>query len=96
MKGDDYMATTPTQVRIDTDIKKEATALFARLGLDMSGAVNLFLHQCVLRGGLPFAVEVPQYSEKTLNAMAEARRISRDPDVRGYNSMEELKAALDD
>ena len=90
------MATTPTQIRIDADIKREATALFANLGLDMSGAVNLFLHQCVLRGGLPFAVEVPQYSERTLGAMAEARRISRDPDVRGYNSMEELKAALDD
>ena len=90
------MATTPTQVRIDADIKKEATALFARLGLDMSGAVNLFLHQCVLHGGLPFAVEIPQYSDKTLKAMAEAKRISRDPNVKGYTTMEELKAALED
>ena len=90
------MATTPTQVRIDTNIKKEATALFSSLGLDMSSAVNLFLHQCVLRGGLPFAVEVPQYSDKTLSAMAEARRISRDTDVKGYTTMDELKAALDD
>ena len=90
------MATTPTQVRIDADIKKEATALFASLGLDMSGAVNIFLHQCILRGGLPFAVEVPLYSEKTLRAMAEAKQISRDPDVKGYTTMEELKAALDD
>ena len=89
------MATTPTQVRIDADIKKEATALFSSLGLDMSGAVNLFLHQCVLRGGLPFTVELPQYSDKTLSAMAEAKRISRDPDVKGYTSMDELKAALD-
>lgn len=90
------MATTPTQVRIDTEIKKEATALFANLGLDMSGAVNLFLHQCVLHGGLPFAVELPQYSDKTLNAMSEARRISRDPGAKGYNTMDELKAALED
>lgn len=90
------MATTPTQVRIDSDIKAKANALFASLGLDMSSAVNLFLHQCVLRGGLPFAVEMPQYSERTLNAMAEARYISHNPDVKGYTSMEELKAALDD
>ena len=90
------MATTPTQIRIDSNIKREATALFANLGLDMSSAVNLFLHQCVLHGGLPFAVELPQYSDKTLGAMSEARKISRDPDVKGYNSMEELKAALDD
>lgn len=90
------MATTPTQIRIDADIKREATTLFSSLGLDMSSAVNLFLHQCVLHGGLPFTVKVPQYSEKTLNAMAEAKRISRDPDVKGYNNVEELKAALDD
>ena len=90
------MDKTPTQVRIDADIKKKATTLFASLGLDMSSAVNLFLHQCVLRGGLPFAVEVPQYSDKTLSAMAEARRISRDSDVKGYSTIDELKAALDD
>lgn len=89
------MATVPIEVRIDADIKKQAVKLFASLGLDMSGAVNLFLQQCVLRGGIPFAVELPQYSEQTLMAMAEARRISRDPDIKGYNSMEELKAALD-
>ena len=36
------MATAPTQIRIDADIKKQATDLFNTLGLDMSGAVNLF------------------------------------------------------
>ena len=89
------MPTAPTQVRIDANIKKDASALFSRLGLDMSGAVNLFLHQCVLRGGLPFSVELPQYSQKTLDAMEEARRISRDPSGKGYSTMEELKAALE-
>ena len=89
------MPTAPTQIRIDTNIKKDASELFSKLGLDMSGAVNLFLHQCVLRGGLPFAVEMPQYNQKTLDAMAEARRISRDASVKGYTTMEELKAALE-
>ena len=92
----DNMSTTPTQVRIDSDIKQQATALFDTLGLDMSGAVNMFLHQCVLRGGLPFSVEMPQYSAKTLEAMAEAKRISADKSVKGYTSMEELKAALEE
>ena len=40
--------------------------------------------------------ELPQYRDKTIDAMAEAKRISRDPEVKGYNSIEELKAALDD
>lgn len=90
------MATAPTQIRIDADIKKQATDLFNDLGLDMSGAVNLFLHQCVLRGGLPFRVEMPSYNPRTLDAIDEARRISRDPDVRGYTSMEELRKALEE
>ncbi len=90
------MATAPTQIRIDADIKKQATDLFNDLGLDMSGAVNLFLHQCVLRGGLPFSVEMPRYNQHTLDAMDEARRISRDPDVGGYTSMDELRKALEE
>ena len=95
LKGGDSMATSPTQVRIDADIKKQATELFSVLGLDMSSAINLFLHQCVLRGGLPFSVEMPRYSQELLDAMEEAKRISRDPDVEGYTSMDELKKALE-
>ena len=90
------MATVATQVRIDRNIKEQAAALFSGLGLDMSGAINLFLHQCVLRGGLPFAVEMPQYNRRTLAAMEEARRISRDPGVPSYDSMDDLKKALDE
>ncbi len=90
------MATTvPTQIRIDRDIKEKAVSLFANLGLDMSGAINIFLHQCVLRGGLPFAVEMPHYSKQTLEAMAEARRVSRDPKVPSYDNMDDLKRALE-
>ena len=66
-----------------------------RQGLDMSGAVNLFLRQCVLRGGLPFAVEMPRYNQEALAAMEEGRRIARDPSVKGYTNMADLKKALE-
>lgn len=90
------MATSPTQIRIDTTVKKEANDLFASLGLDMSSAVNIFLRQCILRGGLPFSVEIPKYNQETLDAMEEARRISRDPNVPSYTSVKELFNALDE
>lgn len=89
------MATTPTQIRIDSTVKEEATALFSELGMDMSSAVNIFLRQCILRGGLPFPVELPKYNQETLEAMAEAKKISRDPDVKGYTNMTDLLAALE-
>lgn len=47
------MATSPTQIRIDSNVKTEANELFKELGIDMSSAVNIFLRQCVLHGGLP-------------------------------------------
>ena len=89
------MATTPTQIRIDSTVKEQATILFAELGMDMSGAVNIFLRQCILHQGLPFSVELPRYNQETLDAMAEARRIAEDIYVKGYKSMKELKAALE-
>ena len=90
------MPTVPTQIRIDRDIKEQAGILFSGLGLDMSGAVNMFLHQCVLRGGIPFSVEMPHYKQSTLAAMDEARKISRDPNVPSYDNMDELKRVLEE
>lgn len=89
------MGTVPTQVRIDEDLKKQAVELFAQLGMDISSAMNIFLRQCVMRGGLPFAVELPQYKLEVLEAMEEARRISRDPNVKGYTDLEEMFKELD-
>ena len=90
------MSTVPTQIRIDRNIKEQAGTLFSLLGLDMSGAVNMFLHQCVLRGGIPFTIEMPHYKQSTLATMEEARRISRDPNVPSYDNMDELKRALEE
>ncbi len=90
------MATIPTQIRIDATIKKQATELFSALGLDMSSAVNIFLNQCVLKGGLPFMVEIPQYSTKVLEAIQEARNITADPNVPSYTDMNSLKQALEE
>ena len=47
-----------TQIRIEPELKKQANEIFAKLGLDMSTAVNLFLYQVVLRKGLPFHIDL--------------------------------------
>ncbi|WP_343092262.1 type II toxin-antitoxin system RelB/DinJ family antitoxin [Streptococcus sanguinis] len=89
------MATVPTQIRIDETVKAQANSLFSDLGMDMSSAVNIFLRQCLLRGGLPFTVEVPNYSQKTLEALTEAKQISRDETVASYGNLTDLKEALE-
>lgn len=90
------MSTVQTQIRIESEVKKQATELISILGLDMSSAVNLFLHQCILRGGLPFNVEMPKYNQSTIDAMEEGLRISRDLNVKSYDSMDKLRRALDE
>ncbi len=90
------MANTPTQIRIDSETKTKANILFKSLGLDMSSAVNIFLRQCILNGGLPFTVEVPNYNQQVLDAMSEAQRISKDTSVPAYDNMQDLINALED
>lgn len=89
------MATVPTQIRIDEDLKKQASELFGQLGMDMSSAMNIFLRQCVLRGGLPFSVEFPNYKPEVIASMEEARRMSKDPDIKKYNSFSEALEDMD-
>lgn len=51
-------AVSQIAVRVDDELKKEATAIFNELGLDMSTAVKLFLKQSVLRRSIPFDVKL--------------------------------------
>lgn len=69
------MSKVSIQVRIDEDIKRDATELFDYLGIDMSTAVSIFLRQCVLNDGLPFKVEQPEYSTSMLDALEEYKRV---------------------
>lgn len=83
------------QIEIDAELLERASAIFRENGLDLSGAVNEFLRDCVTRGALPFAVDGLNYNGRTLAAMDEARRISRDDSVEGFDTMDALRAALE-
>ena len=61
--------------------------------MDMLSVMNIFLRQCIMRGRLPFKVEVPNYRAEVLEAMEEAKTLSRKPDAKRYNS---FAAALED
>lgn len=47
-----------TTIRIEPEIKKEATVILDELGLSMSTAVNAFLKALVREGGMPFEMKV--------------------------------------
>lgn len=90
------MATVPTQFRIDENLKKQSMDLFSKLGMDMSSAINIFLRQCILRGGLPFEIMLPQYKPEIIEAMDEAKKISRDPSIKSYDSFSKIIEDIDE
>jgi addiction module RelB/DinJ family antitoxin len=46
-------------IRVNDTVKLSAERTLDRLGLSISEAVNMLLHQITLVGGLPFDVKVP-------------------------------------
>lgn len=90
------MSTVPTQIRIEEQLKKQSIELFNNLGIDMSSAITMFLKQCVLRNGLPFAVEMPQYNQEVLEAMQEARVLNKNPATKRYQSFREALEDMDE
>jgi antitoxin component of RelBE/YafQ-DinJ toxin-antitoxin module len=47
------------QFRTDDQTKTASSDLFNKLGLTMSEAINMFLRQSIMRGGIPFTLNVP-------------------------------------
>lgn len=45
---------TTIQVRTQEKTKKNAQRVLKKLGLDLSTAINMFLEQIIIHGGIPF------------------------------------------
>ena len=90
------MATTNLNIRINKDIKDQAEQIFNELGLNMTTAINMFLRTTVRENGIPFSLKLDVPNEVTAAAIEEGRRIASDRTVKGYTSMDALKAALDE
>jgi len=85
--------TATISARIDADKKREAEALFAEFGLSLSTAINLFINQAIAYQGIPFELRRKgAKDQEMLEAMAEAKRLSRDPDTKRYTDVDELFA----
>jgi DNA-damage-inducible protein J len=63
------MSTTSLNVRVEEELKKQAEALFAELGLNMSSALNIFLHEAVRYGGIPFVLRIEKPNAGTRSAI---------------------------
>jgi len=84
------MATsTMIHVRVNEDLKQEATQALESMGLTVSDAVRVFLTRIAADQAFPFALQVP--NAETQQAMIEARAITQ----ARFNNSEELFNALE-
>ena len=87
--------TSNLTVRLDAQLKKDAEQLFNDLGMTLSGAINIFLHQAIEQQGLPFQVKKSRPNRETLAAMKEAIELANDPNAKTFSSIEELRKDLE-
>ena len=82
--------TTNVSIRMDTELKARADALFSELGMNLTTAFNIFVRQSLREGGIPFKITIEQPNKETIAAMLEAKRIAKDPSEKGYSDLDEL------
>ena len=65
------MATVNMSIRMDTELKKQAEAMFSDMGLNMTTAMNIFLRQVVRQGRIPFEIATDIPNAETVAAIKE-------------------------
>ena len=87
--------TSMLHIRVDDDIKEQATAALMTMGLSMSDAVRLFLRRVVVEQAFPLELKVP--NAETQAAMNESRAMmaSRCDGKNRFASADEMFADLE-
>ena len=65
-------------IRLDPIVKTKAEETYAEFGLNLSEAINVFLHMSIKQRGFPFEVRDPIMNVKTLSAIQETEQIIED------------------
>ena len=63
--------------------------------MNLSTAFNIFVRQSLREGRIPFNISLNQPNAETLEALQEAERIARDPNVKSYSDLNELFSDLE-
>ena len=79
--------TTTLNLRVNPDVKRRAEEVLSQLGIPMSTAIDIYLKQISLTGGIPFPVTLPK-APASVNADLMTTNEIRTKLQEGYNDME--------
>jgi len=84
--------TASINIRVDQEIKQKAELLYKSFGLTISDAINIFLHQSINHGGLPF--ELRHLKNNVLNDEETAKVKRYDRAKKSINRAREMGRVL--
>ena len=84
------MNTVAMNIRVDKNLKEQATELYNDLGLSLSSAINMFLRQSIRDNGFPFKPQRTKRRSEIELAVEEADQLMKDPNAKTYNNLKEL------
>lgn len=90
------MASTLVQIRIDEDLKNEATSIFEQLGLDLPTAFRIFLKKSIEERGIPFNMKVSTEKKnlkKAENLLTKANKEAKKNGLQDM-SLDEINAEI--
>lgn len=80
--------------RVEPELKEQAEQVLSQLGIPMSNAVSMFLHQVVLQRGIPFEMKLP---DKVLLNYQNLSREQFDAEIqKGMDSLDSGKGYSDE
>ena len=88
-------STCNISIRMDSNLKAAAEALYEELSMNLGTAFTIFVRQSLRERGIPFKITEKTPNNETVSAMLEAERIAKDPNIKGYHDVNELFADLD-
>ena len=80
---------TVITICMDSDLKEKADALFCELGIDLNTAFNLFVRESLRVGGIPFEIRLTP-NKDLIESMEDAKNITYDSSIKGYDNLNEL------
>lgn len=90
------MASTLVQIRVDEDLKNEATDIFERLGLDLPTAIRVFLKKSVEESGIPFNLKISSEKKNLKKADKILKKANKEAKKNGIQdiSLDEINAEI--
>ena len=90
------MASTLVQIRVDEDLKNEATSIFEQLGLDLPTAFRIFLKKSIEERGIPFNMKISTEKKNLKQAEKILKKANKEAKKNGLQdmSLDEINAEI--